>query len=58
MSLVGLDVGTTGCKAVAFDLQGNVIASAYREYPLLHPKPGWSLRWHGGQPPPPGPPGR
>ncbi|MDY6913597.1 MAG: FGGY-family carbohydrate kinase [Planctomycetota bacterium] len=42
MSLLGLDVGTTGCKAVAFDLEGNVLASAYLEYPLLHPQPGWS----------------
>lgn len=41
MSLMGLDVGTTGCKAVVFDLDGNILASSYREYPLLHPKPGW-----------------
>src|SRR3989338_7528987 len=41
MSLMGLDVGTTGCKAIAFDLDGNILASSYREYPLLHPKPGW-----------------
>ncbi|MBI5095571.1 MAG: hypothetical protein HZB26_24450 [Candidatus Hydrogenedentes bacterium] len=41
MSLLGLDVGTTGTKGVAFDLDGKVIASAYREYPLLSPKPGW-----------------
>ncbi|HRI87627.1 MAG TPA: FGGY-family carbohydrate kinase [Candidatus Hydrogenedentes bacterium] len=41
MSLLGLDVGTTGAKGVAFDLDGKPIASAYREYPLLSPKPGW-----------------
>lgn len=41
MSLLGVDVGTTGTKAVAFDLDGNILASAYREYPLLHPKPGY-----------------
>ena len=41
MSLLGVDVGTTGCKGVAFDLEGQVIASAYREYPLLEPNPGW-----------------
>ena len=41
MSLLGLDVGTTGTKGVAFDLEGRVIASAYREYPLLSPQPGW-----------------
>ena len=42
MSLLGVDVGTTGTKAVAFNLDGEVIASAYREYPLLSPRPGWS----------------
>ena len=41
MSLLGIDVGTTGCKAVAFDEAGRIIASAYREYPLHFPKPGW-----------------
>ena len=42
MSLLGLDVGTTGCKAIAFDLEGKPLAQAYREYPLLHPQPGFS----------------
>ncbi|MBN1427085.1 MAG: hypothetical protein JXB07_01790 [Anaerolineae bacterium] len=37
MSLMGLDIGTTGCKAVVFDLEGREIAKAYREYPLRHP---------------------
>jgi xylulokinase len=42
MSLLGIDVGTTGCKAIAFNLDGEIIAQAYGEYPLIHPKPGWS----------------
>src|SRR5579863_6054171 len=42
MSLLGIDLGTTGCKAVAFDLDGRVLASAYREYPLQFPRPGWT----------------
>ncbi len=42
MSLIGLDVGTTGCKAVAFSEEGQELAKAYREYPLHHPRPGWS----------------
>ena len=42
MSIMGLDIGTTGCKAVAFDEAGAILARAYREYPLLHPQPGWS----------------
>lgn len=42
MSLLGLDIGTTGCKAVAFDEGGSLLARAYREYSLLHPNPGWA----------------
>ena len=41
MSLMGIDVGTTGCKGVAFDERGTVLASAYREYPLIQPKEDW-----------------
>ena len=40
MSLMGVDVGTTGVKAVVFSLEGKVLSSAYREYPLYHPAPG------------------
>ncbi len=42
MSLLGIDVGTTGCKAVAFDHEGHILASAYREYSLHSPQPGWA----------------
>lgn len=41
MSLMGLDVGTTGAKATVFNADGDVLASAYREYPLVQPRPGW-----------------
>lgn len=41
MSLMGIDVGSTGTKAVVFDLEGNQLAASYREYPELHPRPGW-----------------
>ena len=41
MSLLGLDIGITGCKAVAFRLDGQTLAQAYREYPLIQPQPGW-----------------
>lgn len=41
MSLLGLDIGITGCKAVAFGLDGATLAQAYREYPLYQPHPGW-----------------
>lgn len=40
MSLMGVDVGTTGVKAVVFDESGRMLASAYEEYPLLFPFPG------------------
>jgi xylulokinase len=40
--LVGLDVGTTGVKAVALTPDGDVIASAEESYPLSNPRPGWS----------------
>ena len=40
--LLGLDVGTTGCKAAVFDEAGRTIASHTEEYPLYHPQPGWA----------------
>lgn len=39
--LVGIDAGTTGCKTVVFDLDGNALGSDYREYPSRFPKEGW-----------------
>ncbi len=42
MSFLGLDVGTTGCKALAVASDGKVIAHAYREYPLVNPRSGWN----------------
>lgn len=41
MTVIGLDVGTTGCKAVAFDQEGTILASATREYAIDMPAPGW-----------------
>ena len=42
MTLLGVDVGTTGCKAAVVGLEGSVRATAYREYPLATPRPGWA----------------
>lgn len=42
MSLLGIDVGTTGCKAAAFSADGKLLAEAYREYPTLHEGEGWA----------------
>ena len=36
MSLLGIDIGTTGCKAAVFSDNGTCIAQAYREYATLH----------------------
>ena len=41
-ALVGLDVGTTGVKALAIDETGAVLARAEEAYPLSIPQPGWS----------------
>jgi len=40
-ALVGLDVGTTGVKAVAVSPDGEIVARAEEEYPLATPQPGW-----------------
>lgn len=41
VSLMGLDIGTTGTKANVFNEYGRLMATAYREYSLEHPQPGW-----------------
>jgi xylulokinase len=40
--LVGLDVGTTGVKALALSATGEVIGRVEREYDLSTPQPGWA----------------
>jgi xylulokinase len=41
-ALVGLDVGTSGVKALAIAPDGEVLGRAEREYPLSMPRPGWA----------------
>jgi xylulokinase len=41
-ALVGIDVGTTGVKALAISPDGEVLARAEVGYPLSTPQPGWS----------------
>jgi xylulokinase len=41
MSLMGIDIGTSGTKAVVFRENGDILASAYRAYDELFPRPGW-----------------
>ncbi len=42
MYLMGVDYGTGGAKATIIDIEGNVKAYTFEEYPILTPHPGWS----------------
>ena len=42
MSVIGLDIGTTGCKAIVFDNDGRILGQAAREYPILTLHPRWA----------------
>lgn len=39
---LGIDIGTSGTKAIAIDPQGKVLATASASYPCHHPRPLWS----------------
>jgi xylulokinase len=39
---IGIDVGTSGTKALAINPAGKILAQATAGYPLYHPKPLWS----------------
>ncbi len=39
--LIGLDVGTTATKALLFDRQGSIVATASQSYGLVTPQEGW-----------------
>jgi xylulokinase len=41
-AIVGLDVGTSGLKAIAISPDGNVLATAEESYPLSTPRAGWA----------------
>lgn len=52
--LLGIDVGTSGCKALLIDEHGKVLKQASAEYPLSVPRPLWSEQnpedwWNGVQ---------
>lgn len=40
MAVIGLDVGTTGCKCTIFDIKGCVSAFSYMEYDIINPDQG------------------
>ncbi len=50
--VAGIDAGTTGATVMIADLKGNIVGTAYREYPCKFPHPGWveqdmNLLWKG-----------
>lgn len=40
--LIGIDIGTSGTKTVLFDIEGNTVSSALKEYPMYQPNIGWA----------------
>jgi xylulokinase len=40
--IIGIDIGTSGCKALLADERGAILASDVREYPLYTPRSSWS----------------
>ncbi len=41
-TLLGIDIGTGGARAVAVNVYGALLAEASSDYPLYAPKPGWT----------------
>ena len=41
---VGIDIGTTATKAVAFNKSGKVLQEFAKEYPIYHPKASWTIQ--------------
>lgn len=42
MYFIGLDVGTTGCKAIVFDEDGNAKGYGFHEYSIICKEPGYA----------------
>ncbi len=40
--LLGIDIGTSACKVVAFSEDGTVVSQTCAEYPVYYPRPGWA----------------
>ncbi len=40
---IGVDLGTTGVRAIAYDVQGHNLCAAEAFYPLLTPQPDWAV---------------
>src|SRR5947209_1361489 len=53
-NILGIDIGTSGCKAILIDELGQILAQASAEYPVSMPNPTWSEQnpedwWRGVQ---------
>lgn len=50
--LLGVDVGSSGCKVTAINPDGSVVASGSKSYATHYPRPGWAEQdpedWYGG----------
>lgn len=51
---LGIDIGTSGAKAIVCDSDGRIVATALAEYPIYSPHPLWSEQdpsdwWQGAQ---------
>ena len=42
MALLGIDVGTSGCKSAVFSETGELLTVAYEEYDMERPQSGWA----------------
>jgi xylulokinase len=40
--MLGIDIGSGGCKVTIVDNSGEVAATAFKEYPTDYPHPGWA----------------
>ena len=40
--LIGIDLGTSTCKAIAVNGDGEVVAKRSRDYPMINRRPGWA----------------
>ncbi|MCI8624447.1 MAG: xylulokinase [Provencibacterium sp.] len=40
--VIGIDVGTSGCKVIAVAADGRILSESTETYPLYQPQPGWT----------------
>ncbi len=36
MNILGLDIGTTGARAIVFNAEGKILGSAFKEYEIIY----------------------